>query len=144
MNPCIFHHWVAVLEERVLPRSGAEAKSWQGWKIKGKYLVSPEGEKFGANSILGASEQLKSQRSVMRHAHKIKSEAKNGLLEAGPSWSGWKFEGGFLVSPEGRKITADDVRLVLSGFDAMLDTSSGGQKGSVTPLLELAHLAKLA
>ena len=144
MNPCIFHYWLSALEERVIPRGGAAGKHWQGWKIQGKQLLSPDGEEFGPYSILGSAEQRKAQREVVRHAQKVRKQARNGLNEAGGSWEGWRFEGGFLVSPEGRKITADDVRLVLSGFDAMLDISQNGNKGNVSSLPDLAQLSKLA
>ncbi|WP_119469232.1 VC1465 family Xer recombination activation factor [Vibrio cholerae] len=119
MNPCIFHYWLSVLEKRVLPRSGLEGKRWQGWYFDEGKLVTPLGHRLGAAQIEDQQNQINQTRAVYRQAHKVREHAKSGLHEAGESWFGWQFKGGFLVSPDERKIAADELYVMMGGYDAM-------------------------
>lgn len=119
MNPCIFHYWLSMLERRVIPRSGLEGKRWSGWYIENGKLVTPLGERLSAASIESQNERVKQMRSVYRHSSKLRETAKNGLAEAGELWQGWKFKGGFLISPDERKIAPNELYVVMVGYDAM-------------------------
>ncbi|PST98531.1 DNA-binding protein [Photobacterium gaetbulicola] len=119
MNPCIFHYWLSVLEKRIIPRSGKHGRSWDGWFFEKGDLISPLEQKFCPSKIEGLNEQVQSQKSVIQHAQKVRHQARNGLNGAGDKWQDWKFEAGFLVSPDGRKIGPDDLYRVLAGLDAM-------------------------
>ncbi len=112
----------SVLEQRVLPRSGLDGQRWQGWHIDKGKLVTPQGEYLSAASIESQTEQLKQMRSVCRQANRVRELANNGLAEAGEIWHGrhgWQFKGGFLISPDERKIAPDELYVVMVGHDAM-------------------------
>lgn len=119
MNPCIFHYWLSVLENRIIPRGGLHGRKWNDWYFEKGELISPLGEQFSPSKIEGLNEQVKSQKDVIQHVKKVRQQAKNGLAGAGDKWLNWKFEAGFLVSPDGRKIGPDDLYRVLAGLDAM-------------------------
>ncbi|MBY7824325.1 VC1465 family Xer recombination activation factor [Vibrio fluvialis] len=119
MNPCIFQYWLSVLEKRLLPRSGLNGQRWQGWHFDNGKLVTPYGEQLTAAQIESLQQQVSQTRSVYRQAHKIREHAKSGLLEAGESWHGWQFKGGYLISPDERKIAPDELYVMMVGFDAM-------------------------
>lgn len=119
MNPCIFQYWLSVLEKRLLPRSGLNGQRWQGWYFDEGRLVTPHGERLTAAQIESQQQQINQTRSVYRQAHKMREHAKSGLLEAGESWLGWQFKGGFLISPDERKISPEELHVVMAGYDAM-------------------------
>lgn len=82
-------------------------------------MVTPLGHRLGAAQIEDQQNQINQTRAVYRQAHKVREHAKSGLHEAGESWFGWQFKGGFLVSPDERKIAADELYVMMVGYDAM-------------------------
>lgn len=104
----------------MIPRSGLAGKRWDGWHFKDGKLVTPLGDKLTAATIESQQEQIQQTRSVYRQASKVREHAKSGLADAGMQWYGWKFQGGFLESPDGRKIGPHELYAVMVGHDAMM------------------------
>ncbi|MEH0372838.1 DUF3653 domain-containing protein [Vibrio mimicus] len=87
--------------------------------LRRRQVVTPLGHRLGAAQIEDQQNQINQTRAVYRQAHKVREHAKSGLHEAGESWFGWQFKGGFLVSPDERKIAADELYVMMVGYDAM-------------------------
>lgn len=121
MNPCIFHYWLSMLESRVIPRGGLAGKRWQKWHFKDGKLVTPLGDELSAAQIESYQEQSRQTRAVYREVHKAKAQAKSGLVEAGELWHGWHFTGGYLVSPDKRRIAPGELYVMMVGHDAMME-----------------------
>lgn len=119
MNPCIFHYWLSVLERRLLPRNGLAGKRWNGWYFEDGKLYTPHKNGLTAAEIESQHEQILQMRALYRNASEVRKHAKSGLTEAGAQWHGWQFIGGFLVSPDGRKIGPRELYVMLVGYDAM-------------------------